>query len=174
MLVARGPVGNEIQSITLPLRHADIIREQSRAKNLDPALVAAVIYQESKFEDRTSSVGATGLMQILPSTAQAIARRSGGSGFVPGDLSTPRVNISYGTYYLRLLLNRYAGNATLAVAAYNAGQQNVDAWVHRAGGARRFDPARDIPFSETRSYVESVHQHRIAYRRHYPRALGIG
>ena len=172
VVASRGPIDHAIRSITLPLRDASIIRQQAAEKHLDPALIAAIIYQESRFEDRTSSTGATGLMQILPSTARAIAKRSGGSAFVPTDLATPQVNISYGSYYLRLLINHYGGNLTLAVAAYNAGQQNVDHWVSRAGGPKRFDPATDIPFAETRAYVRSVSDHRRSYRQSYAKELG--
>jgi peptidoglycan lytic transglycosylase len=161
-----------LREITLPLRHEDIIRQQARAKHLDPALVAAVIYQESKFRARRSAAGAEGLMQILPSTARFIAKRSGGTAFVPSDLGTPQVNIAYGTYYLRYLLNRYDGSRTLAVAAYNAGETNVGRWIRRAGGAGRFDAA-DIPFPETRAYVDSVERHQRDYRRHYARELGL-
>jgi soluble lytic murein transglycosylase len=131
-----------------------------------------VIYQESKFDARTSPAGAEGLMQILPSTARFIARRSGGTAFVPSDLGTPQVNIAYGSYYLRYLLDRYGNNTTLAVAAYNAGETNVNRWVRTAGGAARFHTA-DIPFPETRAYVQSVQRHRKDYRRHYRRELGI-
>ena len=141
-----------IQELTLPLQHEDIIRQQARAKNLDPALLAAMIYQESKFSDRTSSAGAKGLMQILPSTAQFIAHKSGGTAFQLRDLATPQINIAYGSWYLRYLINRYDGNETLAVAAYNAGEHNVDIWVARAGGEKNFDPSVDIPFPETRHY----------------------
>jgi soluble lytic murein transglycosylase len=167
-----GPGERALREITLPLRHEDIIRQQARAKRLDPALVAAVIYQESKFRARRSKAGAEGLMQILPSTARFIAKRSGGTAFVPSDLGTPQVNIAYGTYYLRYLLNRYGGNRTLAVAAYNAGETNVGRWIRRAGGAERFDSS-DIPFPETRAYVDSVARHQKDYRRHYARELGL-
>ncbi|MEA2309606.1 MAG: soluble lytic murein transglycosylase [Thermoleophilaceae bacterium] len=161
-----------LREITLPLRHEDIIRQQARAKNLDPALIAAVIYQESKFRPRTSSAGAEGLMQVLPSTAKFIARRTGGTAFVPSDLGTPQVNIAYGSYYLRYLLNRYDGNETLAVAAYNAGETNVGSWIAKAGGAGAFNP-KDIPFPETRAYVKNVERHQKDYRSHYPKELGL-
>ena len=166
-----GPGEKALREITLPLRHEDIIRQQAREKHLDPALIAAVIYQESKFSDRTSAAGAKGLMQILPSTARFIAKRSGGTAFVPSDLGTPQVNIAYGSYYLRYLFQRYGGSKTLAVAAYNAGETNVNRWVSRAGGAREFK-TKDIPFPETRAYVESVLRHQKDYREHYPRELG--
>jgi soluble lytic murein transglycosylase len=162
-----------IQELTLPLRHEDIIRQQARDKGLDPALIAAMIYQESKFEDRTSTAGANGLMQILPGTAQFIARKSGGTAFELRDLGTPQINIAYGAWYLRYLINRYGGNETLAVAAYNAGENNVDKWVRRAGGDHSFDPKTDIPFPETRGYVASVMHHRKLYRRKYRHELGL-
>jgi soluble lytic murein transglycosylase len=161
-----------LREITLPLRHEDIIRQQARDKHLDPALIAAVIYQESKFRPRTSVRGAEGLMQILPSTAEFIAHRTGGTRFVPSDLGTPQVNIAYGSYYLRYLLDRYHGNETPAVAAYNAGETNVSTWIRRAGGVASFDPG-DIPFPETRAYVQNVERHQGDYRRHYARELGL-
>jgi soluble lytic murein transglycosylase len=162
-----------IQELTLPLKHEDIIRQQAADKSLDPALLAAMIYQESKFQDRTSSAGAKGLMQILPSTAQFIAHKSGGTAFELRDLGTPQINISYGSWYLRYLIDRYDGNETLAVAAYNAGEHNVDIWVKRAGGDRSFDPSADIPFPETRGYVQSVMERREEYRDNYPEELGL-
>jgi soluble lytic murein transglycosylase len=167
-----GPGQEALKEITLPLRHEDIIRQQARDKNLDPALIAAVIYQESKFRARTSPAGAEGLMQILPSTARFIAKRSGGTAFVPSDLGTPQVNIAYGSYYLRYLIDRYDGNETLAIAAYNAGETNVSKWIEEAGGAGSFDPA-DIPFPETRAYVKNVEQHQKDYRHSYARELGL-
>jgi soluble lytic murein transglycosylase len=166
-------VKQKIQELVLPLQHEDIIRQQAREKNLDPALIAAMIYQESKFEDRTSSAGAKGLMQILPGTAQFIARKSGGTAFQLRDLATPQINIAYGSWYLRYLIDRYGGNETLAVAAYNAGEHNVDTWVSRAGGGSSFDPSADIPFPETRNYVASVMDHRKQYRDKYPKELGL-
>jgi peptidoglycan lytic transglycosylase len=168
-----GPLGDAVREITLPLRHDDIIRQQARDKGLDPALIAAVIYEESKFRDQTSHAGARGLMQITPETAEFIARRSGGTRFQQGDLATPQINISYGAYYLRYLVHRYEGNQELAVAAYNAGETNVDRWVRKAGGPEAFDSVRDIPFPETRAYVKGVLDHRGQYRKKYARELGL-
>ncbi len=168
-----GPLGETVKEITLPLRHEDIIRQQAAAKGLDPALVAAVIYEESRFRDQTSHAGARGLMQITPQTARFIARDSGGSAFTQKDLATPQVNISYGAYYLRYLLRRYDGDATLAVAAYNAGETNVSSWVRRAGGVDSFDPEGDVPFKETRDYVRDVKQRRGQYKDHYGSELGL-
>ena len=168
-----GPLDDAVRSITLPLRHEDIIRQQARAKGIDPALIAAIIYEESKFVDQTSHAGARGLMQITPETARFIARDSGGTRFTQADLATPQVNISYGAYYLRYLLRRYEGSETLAVAAYNAGETNVSRWVDKAGGQEGFDLQDDVPFPETRMYVEGVLEHRGEYREHYGRELGL-
>jgi len=169
-----GPGEDAFREITLPLRHEDIIRQQAREKDLDPALIAAVIYQESKFRDQTSHAGARGLMQITPATAEFIARDSGGTRFSQEDLATPQINIAYGTYYLRYLMRRYDGNTELALAAYNAGETNVDKWVREAGGEEEFDRTNDIPFPETRAYVENVFELRGDYRRHYADELGLG
>ncbi len=162
-----------VEEIRLPLRHEDIIRQQAREKGLDPALVAGVIYVESKFVPRTSSAGAEGLMQLLPSTAEFLARRSGATNFHVADLATPQVNIAYGSYYLSYLIRRYGGNETLAVAAYNGGETNVDRWLVRgARSGRPFGPA-DIPFPETRAYVARVFDARDRYRRTYAKELGL-
>ncbi len=168
-----GPLGDEFREVTLPLRHEDIIRQQAADKDLDPALVAAVIFEESRFRDQTSHAGARGLMQITPETARFIARDSGGTAFEEGDLATPQVNISYGTYYMRYLLGRYDGDTTLAVAAYNAGETNVNKWVDRAGGRESFDAADDVPFKETRDYVRDVKEKREQYRDNYSDELGL-
>lgn len=167
--VALGLVGTldrAIQELTLPLRHEDVIREQSREKGVDAALIAAVIYSESKFSDRTSSAGARGLMQITPEAARDIERHSGGTTFELGDLSDPEINIRYGTFLLHELLDRYDGDVVAALAAYNAGPGNVDNW----GGSEL--TVDSIPFPETRAYVEEVLDKQRAYRDKYPRELG--
>jgi soluble lytic murein transglycosylase len=168
-----GPLGEAVREITLPLRHDDIIRQQASDKGLDPALIAAVIYEESRFRDQTSHAGARGLMQITPDTADFIARRTGGVQFTQADLATPQINIAYGAWFLRYLIDHYDGNETLAIAAYNAGQTNVDGWVERAGGPDAFDAARDVPFPETRAYVANVQERRGEYRDHYADDLGL-
>jgi soluble lytic murein transglycosylase len=168
-----GPLGDAVLEITLPLRHDDIIRQQASDKDLDAALIAAVIYEESRFRDQTSHAGARGLMQITPETADFIARRSGGIRFRQSDLATPQINIAYGAWFLRYLIDHYDGNETLAIAAYNAGQTNVDGWVSRAGGPDSFDAAEDVPFPETRAYVANVQERRGEYREHYADDLGL-
>jgi len=172
-VIASGMLTEAVREITLPLRHDDIIRQQAADKHVDAALIAAVIYEESRFRDQTSRAGARGLMQITPETAEFIAHRSGGVLFQQSDLSTPQVNIAYGVWYLRYLIDHYDGNETLAVAAYNAGQSNVDSWVAEAGGADHFDSAKHIPFPETRAYVENVQKRREQYRDRYGDELGL-
>jgi soluble lytic murein transglycosylase len=156
----------------LPLSEVSVIRRQASLKHLDPALIAAVIYAESKFEPRPSPAGAQGLMQILPATAYFIAHLSGGTTFTASDLATPSINVAYGSYYLRYLLDHYGGNEMLALAAYNGGLANVDSWVARAGAAGRTLALAEIPFSETRVYVRRVMSAQRDYRALYPRELG--
>jgi soluble lytic murein transglycosylase len=162
-----------VRELALPLRHEDIIRQQAAEKRLDPSLVAAVIYTESRFRDQTSPAGARGLMQITPQTARYIARLSGGTRFEQGDLATPQINIAYGTYYLRYLLNRYDRNEVLALAAYNGGEGNVDRWVASAHSTQHRLTTSAIPFAETRRYVQQVLEVRTRYRAEYARELGL-
>jgi soluble lytic murein transglycosylase len=158
-----------VNDLTLPLAYSNVIRQQAADKHLDPALIAAVIYAETKFDPRTSSAGAEGLMQILPQTAEYLARKSGATTFTVADLGTPTVNIAYGSYYLRYLLDHYHGQEMLAVAAYNGGETNVDKWVAAAGGQLT---SSEIPFSQTRAYVDKVLQAQQDYRRTYAQQLG--
>lgn len=147
-----------VDRIRYPLRYEQIVRGHARNYHLDPALVAAVIYQESKFRtDAKSSSGALGLMQLTPQTAEGIAIRTGGTRFRTSDLYDPEINVRYGSWYLRHLLDKYHDEKT-ALAAYNAGQQNVDRW--RAAG-------EGIQFSETRAYVDRVEHLKRVYARAY-------
>jgi soluble lytic murein transglycosylase len=165
-LVVSGAFDKAIKELTLPLSHEDVIRQQSREKGVDAALIAAVIYSESKFVDQTSSAGARGLMQITPEAAQEIERLSGGTTFKLSDLSDPELNIRYGTFLLRELLDRYEGDEAAALAAYNAGPGNADKW----GGSEL--TVSDIAFPETRAYVEEVLEKQQEYRHKYATELG--
>ncbi len=166
-----GPLGEAVREVTLPLRHDDIIRQQAQDKDLDPALIAAVIYEETRFQPRTSPAGAEGLMQITPETASFIAERSGATTFRLEDLADPQINISYGSFYLRHLIDRYGGDERLAVAAYNAGATNVDAWLAEADDDEL--DLEDIRFVETREYVADVEERRKEYEKNYADELGI-
>jgi len=173
VIAVSGRADDAMRSITLPLEHQDIIREQADAKGLDPALIAAVIYRETHFRPRTSSAGAEGLMQLTPDTAKFIAGKSGGTAFTVEDLATPKVNIAYGAWYLRYVMQRYDGNARKALAAYNAGEGNVDKWVAAAAAAGHDFGLDDIPFPETRAYVENVLASQSEYRASYAKELGL-
>jgi soluble lytic murein transglycosylase len=156
----------------LPLSYSSVIRQQAAEKHLDPALIAAVIYAETKFDPRPSSAGAEGLMQILPQTAEFLARRSGATTFHVGDLGTPEVNIAYGSYYIRYLLDEYHGSTMLALAAYNGGETNVNRWLAAAHDEGHTLTVSDIPFAQTRAYVEKVLGAQQDYRRTYASQLG--
>ena len=171
LLVALPLAKRAVNALGLPLQYSSVIRHQASAKHLDPALVAAVIYAETKFDSRTSPAGAVGLMQLMPETATFLAKRSGATTFTTADLSTPAVNIAYGSYYLRYLLNVYHGNTVLALAAYNGGETNVDNWVRSAHADGQRFRVGDIPFPETRAYVQRVLTARGEYRKTYRSAL---
>jgi len=146
-----------------PLEYEAIVVGHAKNYELDPALLAAVIYRESKFDaDAESSSGAIGLMQLLPSTAKGIALRTGGTRFRVEDLYDPEINVRYGSFYLQRLMRKY-GDERLALAAYNAGQANVDEWLAHGDG---------IAFAETREYVERVLETRDVYERAYASELG--
>jgi soluble lytic murein transglycosylase len=151
-----------------PLDYSQVVVGNARLYHLDPALVAAVIYQESQFDaGARSDAGAVGLMQLLPDTARGIAIHTGGNDFHPStDLLNPDLNVRYGCWYLRHLRQKYASYPNgdeLALAAYNAGQTNVDRWIADAG------PGRPVPieFAETRAYVADVERLEGLYRRAY-------
>jgi soluble lytic murein transglycosylase len=181
LAITRIDVGDAIKDITLPLSYEEIIREEAADPDVarlategevslpptDPALIAAVIYAESRFRDQTSAAGARGLMQITHDTADTIEELSGGETFVYDDLADPELNIRYGSYYLRYLLHRFGGNEVAALAGYNAGPENAESW----GGAG-LEPG-DIPLDETRDYVAEVLEKRGAYRERYAEELGL-
>lgn len=155
-----------IREVALPLRHETIIRQQAEEKGVDAALIAAVIYSESRFVDQTSSADARGLMQITPPTAREIEKLSGGTSFELQDLSDPDINIRYGTFYLAHLLDIYDGDVVAALAAYNAGPGNAAEW---GGSEMTLD---DIQFPETKAYVKGVLEKQREYRHKYDLELG--
>lgn len=151
------------QRLWYPLDYEQIVRGHARNYDLDPALVAAVIYQESKFKaDAKSHQGAIGLMQLLPDTAKGIALHTGGTAFRVEDLYNPEINVRYGAWYLRHLLRKY-GDERSALAAYNAGQATVDRWRREGTG---------IEYPETRAYVSRVEDLKEIYRDAYGSELG--
>jgi soluble lytic murein transglycosylase len=156
-----------LSDLTLPLSYESVIRQEAQNEHLNPALVAAVIYAETKFDPRTSPTGALGLMQIEPATAEFLAQRSGATAFSLADLAHPATNIAYGCYYLRYLLNRYRHSETLALAAYNGGETNVDNWLAQAHAAGVRFTLDSIPFAQTRAYVQRVEHAQHQYVQKY-------
>ena len=147
-----------------PLEYEQGIRSYATQRDLDPALVAAVVYAESRFDPNARSpAGAVGLMQILPETGEFIARQTGGTEFVVADLRDPEINVRYGTWLLRYLLDYYDGDLRLALAGYHAGPANVDRWLEEGSG---------IAFPETRAYLDEVERVRGVDRRAYGDELG--
>ena len=152
------------ERLRYPLHYGSIVRAHARNYHLNAAFLAAVIYQESKFDaSAQSKSGAVGLMQLTPPTARGIAIRTGGSAFRVSDLTNPEINIRYGSWYLEHLFQKY-GDERLVLAAYNAGQGNVDRW--RAEG-------RGIQFSETKAYVDRVEDLKAIYRKAWGKELGL-
>jgi soluble lytic murein transglycosylase len=146
-----------------PLEYEHIVSAHAQNYDLDPTLLAAVIYAESRFDpDVESTAGAVGLMQLLPDTAKGIALRTGGTKFVVSDLRDPEINVRYGSWYLDHLRARYDGDVRLALAAYHAGQGNVDDWLAAGSG---------IAFPETQEYVDEVERVRRVYAKAYPDEL---
>ena len=137
---------------------------------VDPALALGVIRQESSFDTTTvSPAGARGLMQLMPGTAAQVARKLGVRVSIPALTADARINIELGCAYLRELLGQFDASIPLAVAAYNAGPGRVQNWLAsngnpRAAGADMLDWIEQIPFSETRNYVQRVIENLMVYR----------
>ena len=153
-----------VRQTIYPLKYEDTIREVSAEYDLEPTLVAAVVYTESRFRpDVESHRGAYGLMQLLPETAEFIQKKSG----IEGDYRDPETNLRIGAWYLGYLDDRYLGNERLMLAAYNSGEGRVDSWVSQEG----FDVGEDVPYKETRHYIENVLEAQQTYEELYGRNL---
>lgn len=156
-----------------PLRYKTEIADASGRHGVDPYLVAAVVKAESGFDPgATSGVGAVGLMQLMPDTADWIVARDDWGGAAKPDLRDPADSIELGTYYLAFLLDRFKDVST-ALAAYNAGQGVVEQWLASRGtspaaGVPTTLVPGDIPFPETQGFVERVERFRERYREIYP------
>ena len=139
-----------------PMPFKDNVVRRSREIGLDPAYVYGLIRQESRFiMDARSSVGASGLMQVMPATARWTAKKIGMDGFNVTQLNDHSTNIAIGTAYLKLALDDFAGSMPLAAAAYNAGPSRPRAW--RNGPQMEAAAwAENVPFAETRDYVKKV------------------
>ncbi len=139
--------------------HLDLIRQTAQRHDVSPYLVGAVIFTESRFRSEArSEVGAVGLMQLMPETAQEVAERLGMAEVTSATLEEPKVNIELGVAYLKELQERFP-DESLALAAYNAGPTLVAQWVSEG---------RAVPYAETREFVTSVRYHRDRLRELYP------
>lgn len=146
-----------LRKLVYPLQYDYMVRQYAYEDGVNPALVAAVILVESKFDEGASSHrGAVGLMQIMPDTASWIAEQMELTDYTDERLHDVRTNLRMGTWYLAYLLNEYHGNKVLALAAYNAGRGHVDSWMETYGWNEDFDEIEKIPFTETREYVKIV------------------
>lgn len=137
-----------------PFPYEELIVKWSKERNLNPFLVASLMRQESRFEkDIKSPVGATGLMQIMPETAKWIAPQINMKEY---SLTDPEDNIKMGTWYLNHTHDTFNNNSMLAIASYNAGPGNVSNWISRYSLADIDEFVENIPFPETKNYVETV------------------
>lgn len=153
-----------------PQPHKEIVFTEAREQGIDPYLVFSIMRAESKYEDTAESpVGAKGLMQIMPETAQWIAKQRGMGSLEPDSLHDPRVNISLGCWYLADLSREFDGRLPLVVAAYNAGRGRVNEWQAAGVWNGRAETIDSIPFQETRNYVRNVLANYDAYRLIYAR-----
>jgi soluble lytic murein transglycosylase len=144
-----------------PLQYKEHIKKYASEHRLDPNLVAGMIFVESRFNaGQESHAGAVGLMQLLPSTAQSVARQLGEEEPTSKEvLVEPERNIRYGTSYMRYLLNKYGEDLDISLAAYNGGETNVDRWI--------YEGREDIPFAETRAFVVRVKESKDMYETIY-------
>jgi soluble lytic murein transglycosylase len=157
-------VPDAVMRTIYPLRYEVTIRQASEENGLDPAFVAGVIYTESRFRPNVESPKAAyGLMQLLPQSAHFIQRKSG----IKGDYRDPKVNIRLGAWFLGYLDERYRGDERLMLAAYNSGEGTVDAWT----SDEDFDITKDIPYKETREYVDRALEAQQTYQQLYGKNL---
>jgi len=147
-----------------PLRYLDIVNEHAEMFDLEPDLILAVIHAESRFNSSAvSRAGASGLMQIMESTAYWLAPQMGLDDFnYETQIFDPEVNIHIGTFYLNMLINRF-GDVDVALAAYNAGSGRVRGWLGDPEFSEDGVTLDHIPFPETRNYIERVATNRRIY-----------
>ena len=153
-----------------PLYYADTITAYADAQELDPALVAAVILCESSYDPKAESrLGARGLMQLMPDTAEWVAHKLGedGADYSFDNLYDPQTNIRFGTWYLGYLSRRFNGDATKIVCAYHAGQGNVDSWLNNPQYSSDGVTLDVIPTQDTATYASRVLRARDIYRKYY-------
>ncbi|HEY6333256.1 MAG TPA: transglycosylase SLT domain-containing protein [Blastocatellia bacterium] len=164
---ADGDLPREAWEIFFPLMHWDVIKQEAQKYGIDPYIAAGLIRQESVFNPNAiSRVGARGLMQLMPSTGELIAKRQQVGAIGASDLYTPSINIKLGMNYLAQLIGQF-GKIEYAAAAYNAGPGRARQWIAARGSMDMDEWVESIPFSETRGYVQAVLRNAANYRRLY-------
>jgi soluble lytic murein transglycosylase len=158
-----------LERILYPVCYGDVVWVEARAQAIDPFLALAVIKKESAFDPAAfSSAGATGLMQLMPATATAIATYLGEDKQTP-DMTNPRLNIRYGIWYLGRLVGRFSNSVVVALAAYNAGEDNAERWAAATGSKDAFVYTESVSYRETRDYIRRVLTDFQTYRLLYSR-----
>ena len=153
--------------IEYPLAFVRTLDAEARARNLDPLFLAALIRQESLWDEKAgSTAGALGLTQVIPPTGQAIAGELGVSAFRAEDLFRPSVALRFGAYYIAAQIAKY-GTPWAALSAYNAGPGAADRWTRAAGRAAAADYIEAVDYSETHAYVAYVLNHYARYTAEY-------
>ena len=151
-----------------PTKYSDIVEKRSEEFGIDKYLVYSVIRTESKFkEDALSDVGAKGLMQLMDETAKECNEKGGFGYNIPDDIYNPEVNITLGCYYLDKLIENYYGDISLAITAYNGGTGNVGKWLKDKNLSDGDGGLLEIPFEETKGYVEKVLSSYDRYKKIY-------
>jgi len=163
-----GPGGAALWWLAWPTAWDEGVERAARANGIEPALVYAIMREESGYQpDALSVVGARGLTQIMPDTGRKLASDLGAEGFDPAELFVPDRNLELGAFYLSQLLRRFDGRASAAIASYNAGPEAVVRWLAAAPAAEDDEWVEAIPYDQTRSYVKrvlrSVHVYRTLY-----------
>ena len=159
--------GRYLEKVSLPREHIEIVEKYAKEYDFDPAFIFAVIKTESGFrKDAVSSVGAIGLMQIMPSTAEKLAERLGEQIPTKEELFSPGVNIRYGCEMLSWMREEFEVSDTL-LAAYNAGWGNVKKWLSDKNYSDDGITLKKIPFEETKNFIKRVNKTKDKYRELY-------
>lgn len=162
---------NWLGRVVYPIFYREEIETSARQNDVDPLLVAAIIRVESNYKpNQTSHKGAVGIMQVMPDTAEWLFEKDGLGEITSEDLKNPKINIQVGTRYLGVLNNQFKSNPVLVIASYNAGPGNVTKWLQNNTWDGSLETASNIPFWETRKYVNRVVYYYNKYTKIYAKS----
>lgn len=151
-----------------PIKYMEEIKQSSQRFQMDPMLILAIIRTESSFDTKQiSHKGAVGLMQLMPDTAKWVIEQAGFDPMAIEYLDDPKVNIDIGTWYIKFLLNQFNGDLVRAIAAYNAGPGKVNQWLSNQQWDGTLEKVSEIPYKETRHYVQRVLYYQNRYEQIY-------